>query len=455
MRFSRIVATFLCVVSVTCYGQEKINEVTFSKEELSLIAILSPTVLPSPPKDVTNRFAENTAAIAFGEKLFHDPRFSGKLIESDNDGTPETLGHKWESGKVSCAGCHLPDRGFSDFRTRGGEISLGAAWGKRRAPSLLDVAQSPLLMWDGRFDSFQSQIFSVIESPFEMNSSRLFYAVQIYNHYRSEYEDLFGQLPDLSNKSRFPMLSEKDVGCRFIDGKGYNPCIAPQRGGPGDNAEFDHLTLKDQDKVTSIVANAGKALGAYVRTLKCGSSRFDSWVAGDKKALSLSEKRGLKLFIGKASCMNCHTGPYFSDEKFHNIGIVPTTVAVVFNDFNDRGAATGIDELIKNPLNSKSHFADKVNPALDEIKKAFQAHPSSYEGAFKTPMLRCISSRPSFMHTGQFKKIKDVVTFLNSAGNHTGFPGKNELHPLNLNLSEEEDLVNFLYSLEGNKESLK
>ena len=43
--------------------------------------------------------------------------------------------------------------------------------------------------------------------------------------------------------------------------------------------------------------------------------------AGDEAAISDSAKRGLKLFIGKAACSECHSGPTFSDEKFHVTGV--------------------------------------------------------------------------------------------------------------------------------------
>jgi cytochrome c peroxidase len=43
-------------------------------------------------------------------------------------------------------------------------------------------------------------------------------------------------------------------------------------------------------------------------------------VAGDAQALSAAELRGLHLFRTKARCLNCHNGPLFSDQEFHNNG---------------------------------------------------------------------------------------------------------------------------------------
>jgi len=137
----------------------------FSAAERSIIATLAPPALPPPPPDRTNRFAGNPLAAELGKKLFFDARFSGPLLEGDNDGGPATLGKKGQTGRVACAGCHIPAAGFQDNRTLGYSISLAAGWGRRHAPSLYDVGQQKLLMWDGRRDTFHSQIFEALESP--------------------------------------------------------------------------------------------------------------------------------------------------------------------------------------------------------------------------------------------------------------------------------------------------
>ena len=40
----------------------------------------------------------------------------------------------------------------------------------------------------------------------------------------------------------------------------------------------------------------------------------------DKRALTLHEKNGLVVFIGKGRCARCHNGLNFTDNKFQNIG---------------------------------------------------------------------------------------------------------------------------------------
>lgn len=457
----KIFASLLCGGVVACtsvasppdgQGQPSISSVSpphFSTEEWSVIRSFSPERLPSPPPDPTNRFADNPAASRLGQKLFFETRFSGKLTSGDNNGEPTTLGRKGETGKISCAGCHLPNQGFSDFRSPSTQISLAASWGKRRAPSILDIAHSPLIMWDGRIDSLHSQIMAAVEDPVEMNSGRLLFAYQIAELYKEEYEDLFGPLPNFSDTKRFPPLAATDVGCKYQDGVSSKPCNGPQRGGPGDQAEYDGLAPSDKDAVTGVVMNAGKAIAAYERHLTCGSSRFDTWVHGKSDALTETEQRGLKIFVSRGQCANCHTGPFFTDFKFHNVGLVPSMVASAFHDFDDQGALEGFQKLSQSPLNSRGKFSDGINPALKDAEEQLKLRSDELTGSFRTPKLRCISSNPSYMHTGQFKSLSSVVGHFSKGGSPMGYPGKNELSQVNLTAEERNDLIAFLKSLDG------
>jgi cytochrome c peroxidase len=414
---------------------------TFTAEQRAVLAELAPVSLPPAPPDVSNRWADDAAAASFGQKLFFDPSFSGTLLDGDNDGSAEALGQQGDTAKVACSSCHVAASAFTDTRTIRRQISLAAGWGRRRAPSLLDVAHSRLLMWDGQRDSLQSQIFSVIESPVEMNSSRLFAAKQIFLLHREDYEAIFGVLPPLDDESRFPPLSAAETGCSKLDSK--NRCVHPMRGAPGDGAEFDGMTVPDQEAVTRVIVNVGKAMGAYQRLLSCGPGRFDAWVNGDSTALSNGEQRGAELFIGRGRCVECHSGPHLSDDEFHNVGLKAELVATTFFNPNDRGAAEGFPLVMSDPLNVRGAFSDGDDGRLPADSGA------AFEGAFKTPRLRCVSQRPSFMHTGQMLTLADVIAFFDSGGDVGGFPGKKEVHELELSSRDEADLVAFLRALDG------
>jgi cytochrome c peroxidase len=71
------------------------------------------------------------------------------------------------------------------------------------------------------------------------------------------------------------------------------------------------------------------------------------------------------------------------------------------------------------------------------------------EGAFRTPSLRCVSSRPSFMHTGQYRALGDALQFFNRGGDHEGYPGTSEVPPLGLSADDVGALQAFLATLDG------
>lgn len=435
--------TVSAAVVVGDAGTDADPDPTFSAAEWSALQALSPTSLPSPPADPTNAFADDPAAAALGQTLFYDPSFSGPLLDTDNDGSLGTLGKAGETGKVACAGCHIPTGFFSDTRSGQLQISLGAGWGRRRAPSLLDVGQAKLVMWDGKRDTLYDQIFGPLETVVEMNSSRLYMAEQIFQKYQSPYEAIFGAMPPLGDTTQFPALSAALTGCQPMDPSDPPPtCDGTFHGMPGDGAEFDGMTAANQAAVTRVVVNAGKAIGAFERLLACGASPFDAWMRGGTP-VSRAAQRGAAVFVGAGNCVSCHAGPFMSDQQFHNVGLEPEVVQQAFEDGDDQGAATGIAFTITNPINAASTFSDG-----DDGRIPASVTPAM-TGAFRTPTLRCVATRPTFMHTGQIQTLAQVVTFFDMGGRLSGYPGTNELHPLNLSDLQASDLVAFLESLTG------
>ena len=391
------------------------------------LVALSPPRLPPPPPDPTNDYLTDPRAAVLGKKLFFDTRFSGPLLDEANNGDPATLGMQGETGKVGCVSCHVPTSGFSDTRSTRAQISLGSGWTHRRAKSLLDVGQSRLLNWDGRRDSAFSQPFTPLEDAAEMNSSRLFAAQQIARLYRNEYEPIFGPLPALE---RYGAVAAADAGCSELPPNLIHAsCVKPGA---------------DDPDVTRVVVNMGKAIEAFTRQLTCGPSRFDAWMAGDQNAMSLDEQAGAWLFVGKGHCDTCHSGPYFTDRSFHNVGLHPDFRFFV-GPVDDPGAAEGLGELLTDSLNSRGPYSDGDDGRLDDLP----ADLTSLVGAFSTPGLRCVARRPSFMHTGQFRSLEDVVSFFARGGDENGFLGTSENVPRDLSATEKAELVAFLRALDG------
>ena len=398
-------------------------------EALERLRTLTAENLVSSPPDTSNAWADDPMAAELGKKFFFDPRFSGPLLSSDHDGGSAALGRQGETGKVACASCHDPQSAFTDSRSSRGQISLGSDWTHRKSPSLLDVGYRKVLMWDGRRDAGYNQVFGTIELASEFNSSRLFVAQQIERLYKEEYEAVFGPIPDLSS---FEPLSAEDAGC--------DVALDDPLSDPGYSCEKPF-----NDDVTQVVVNFGKAIHAYERLLFCGESPFDRWIAGQSDALSASEIRGAGLFVGKAGCVSCHSGPMLTDERFHNVGVAGATVAFTFEVGEDDGASVGLEGALDDELNVRGIFSDGDDGRLDP----YETEEARALGAFRTPSLRCVDQRPSYMHNGKYLGLASVVAFFSDGGSTAGFAGTSEISPLNLSLDEQEDLVAFLKSLSG------
>jgi cytochrome c peroxidase len=277
----------------------------------------------------------------------------------------------------------------------------------------------------------------------EMNSSRLFMAEQLFANYKADYEAVFGPMPPLDDAGQFPPLSAALTGCQPKNPTDPEPtCDGTFHGAPGDRAEYDGMTVESQTAVTRVVVNAGKALGAFERRLSCGASPFDAWMQGGAP-VSRAAQRGAAVFVGSGDCVRCHSGPFLSDQQFHNVGLAPEVVQQAFLDSNDQGAATGLAAAIADPLNTLGAFSDGSDGRLPASVSP------AMTGAFRTPTLRCVALRPTFLHTGQVGTLAGVVAFFNGGGGSSGYPGASEIHALGLTALQQTDLVAFLQALTG------
>ncbi|MBQ0117618.1 MAG: cytochrome-c peroxidase [Flavobacterium sp.] len=202
-------------------------------------------ILGSIPFPEENPFSKEKRAL--GKMLFFDPRLS-------------------KSGQIACASCHDPALAWGD----GKPVSHGhdRQAGIRNSKSLLNVAYTTPLFWDGRAQTLEEQIEFPVKDPAEMA-----------NHI------------DLATKSI------KKV-------KGYKPLFKEAFG--------DEEITKER-----II----KAIATFERTITSKKSKFDLFVQGDAKQLNDKELTGLHLFRTKARCINCHNSGYFSDNQFHNVGL--------------------------------------------------------------------------------------------------------------------------------------
>lgn len=308
IRLSCVITLMVCHMVLPQLG--------FSAEPAGLPPLSYPK--DNPPSD---------EKIALGKQLYFDGRLSA-------------------DGKVSCASCHDPAKGFSNadqFAT-----GVEGKKGGRNSPTVINAAYQKFQFWDGRAKSLEDQALGPIQNPIEMNMTLEAVVTKLngIEGYKSQFQKVFGS----------------DVTSDGI----------------------------------------AKAIAAYERTVLSGDAPYDKFKAGDASALSEAAQRGMKLFFGKANCVACHSGPNFTDNGFHNIGV----------GSSDEG-----------------RFA---------ISKS-----AGDKGAFKTPTIREIAKTGPYMHDGSLKTLEEVVAHYVKGGNPNPQLDE-EIFPLKLTPEESADLVTFM-----------
>jgi cytochrome c peroxidase len=376
----------------------------FSDEEIAHLRALALDNLPPLAPDSTNRVADLPAAQRLGHRLFFDTRLSG-------------------NGAISCATCHQPARRFTD----GLQTSRAIGISKRNAPSLIGTAYSPFFYWDGRRDSLWAQALSPLEDPAEHGSHRLQIVSLVARHpdYRAAYEAVFPPVKDIDR------LPPDLTGRSATELARMWQSLAPER----------------REAVNQAFANVGKAIAAYERLLLPGMSRFDRFVAGltgdaevsAYELLSSRELRGLRLFIGKANCTQCHNGPLLTNGAFHNTGMLSRP-----GNLPDTGRAAGLRLLQADPFNCLGRYSDD-RKACGELEFA-RVGPENV-GAMKTPSLRNLAGTQPYAHAGQQAALAQVLRHYNDAPD--AMIGHNEAKPLELWPWELGHLEAFLGTLDA------
>ncbi len=218
----------------------------FGATELGLHALRAqyrrPADIPYPKDDPYSR-----AKYELGRALFFDPILSGAKVRS-------------------CSTCHNPGLSWADGQPRAvGENQKPLPL---RTPTLLNVAWTPKLGWDGHFGDLEGVAMAPITSPDNMNlpTETLLERLTAIPGYVNAFDAAFGK---------------GDVSQHKIE----------------------------------------QALATFERSIVSDEAPFDRWIRGDETAIDSAAKRGFALFNGKANCAACHSGWAFTDTSFHDIGV--------------------------------------------------------------------------------------------------------------------------------------
>lgn len=276
------------------------------------------------------------------------------------------------SGQIACASCHDPEFAFADGRRVSKGVSLRN--GNRNSPTVFNIAFAKHLFWDGRAESLEEQVLGPITNPVEMHT------------------ELHIAVENIRKMSAYKIFFRKAFGSDSVN-----------------------------------IRKISQAIATYERSLVTQHTRFDEFVSGTAEAFSDSEVRGLHLFRTKAKCINCHNTPYFSDQKFHNLGM--TNYGLVTEDLGRYNVTFRNEDV----------------------------------GKFKTPTLREVSRTAPYFHQGLVRSLDDLVRIYDRGmprdvpgllqKSDPKFPKKSDMiKVLNLNEDEQRDLVNFLATLSSQEE---
>jgi len=266
-----------------------------------------------------------------------------------------------KDGKVSCSSCHQPGNAYQD----GFERSLSRSkMLSRNTLTLLNTKFYENYFWDGRSHNLYEQVKQPLYGRNELGN------------------DIESIKKMIKNENLLDSISSY-----FIS----DTC--------------------DIEKFVTF------SLVHYISTISTSETKFSLYQKGIV-TLTKDEIDGYKLFKGKAGCFKCHSGHYFTDNSFHDDGLVKRQIIIetIINNQGD-SFALGHDYGRGNLFSkSENHF-------------------------FRTPSLMNVAITSPYMHNGIYSNLEEVIDFYNRGGDSP------RTKPLNLTDIEKHKLISFLHTL--------
>ncbi len=138
-------------------------------------------------------------------------------------------------------------------------------------------------------------------------------------------------------------------------------------------------TVEKAENVT--IVEIGNAIGAFVMgEWQSYDSPYDAWLAGTA-ALPEDAERGRLLFFGSAGCSGCHSGPLFTDQSFHALGLP------AFGPGRTR------------PFDPYARDVGRMGES-DRLEDAYR---------FRTPSLRNVALTAPYGHNGAWPTLEGMI----------------------------------------------
>ena len=278
--------------------------------------------------------------------------------------------------QLACASCHQPENGFSDGQAL--SDAYPGSLGFRNTPTLINSAHRSAWFHDGRQGTSLNDVTrEMITETYLMN---------------------------MDMRLMQERLKQDPVYVEMFKAAGMGE---PSNGG---------------------VRNA---IPEYLKTVTSRGAPYDT---GEMPAAA---RRGAALFDGEAGCSSCHSGPRFTDDQPHVLG-VPDNPEIFADPLRHQTFVTYAKFMgVENYMNLRSDLGAYVRTHREEDKNSFL-----------TPTLRELTYTAPYMHNGMFKTLFEVVAFYNQGGGDAA--NKDErIKPLGLSFTEQQDLAAFLEALSG------
>jgi len=267
-----------------------------------------------------------------GRLLFWDPALSGQL-------------------DVACATCHHPDFGYADGRA----LPIGVG-GQGLGP--------------GRFDAVNDDIGLVgRNAPTIINTA--FNGMDVNGNFNAGQAPMFwdNRAQGLEAQALLPLQSFEEMrGHAFDESVSLDSIVNRLRA----NDTYQTLFAAAYGQQNTINAkNIAAAIAAFERTIVATNSPFDRFQAGDSNALTADQIRGMDR-LQQIGCMDCHSGPMFSDFQLRVIG-VPDSPQLATSDAGANGTYAFRTATLRNLTETGPYFHNGVGGNLQQVLQFYLA----------------------------------------------------------------------------------
>ncbi|WP_412766005.1 cytochrome-c peroxidase [Pseudooctadecabacter sp.] len=305
------------------------------------------------------------AQARIGQLLFYDKILSGNR-------------------NISCGTCHHHDHAGGDGLSLGiGEGGTGVGPDRTIGDIRKRVPRNAPALWNLGHNS--------VDVLF--HDGRLEVSDQFGNGFDSPAEEWLPQGLDniVAAQALFPLTAQFEMagnpGENDIAGATHDridaawPILAARIRAEPDYVRMFTQAFETVDEPLDItIVEIGNALGAFITSeWQSFDSPYDAWLTGTP--LPDDAERGRALFFGEARCAACHSGPLFTDQGFHALGL----------------PAFGP---------GRTRTFDKMPR---DVGRMGETDLLSDAYRFRTPSLRNVALTAPYGHNGAYPTLRDMI----------------------------------------------